>query len=171
MNQNKTCIIVGLSPSQDQSAIVLRAAKTFAERFDAELVCTSVNIGRYPVDEQPDGTVTSMPYDPDVAEERNEVFDTGLLSVVTDVLKGSTVPWQVQALAGGPAKQLAALAEEMDAEMIIIGTRDAGLLGSLHEVFNGSVAARLAHRQYRPVVVVPTNPDPDDEEPSAQVDE
>lgn len=163
MNRNQTCLVVGVAPSQPQNATVLAAARTFAENFDAELVCASVNTGRYPVDEQPDGTVTSLPFDPDLAEERREVFDADLLAEVTELMEGSTASWQVQALAGGPAKELARLADEMGAAMIIIGTRKAGLRGSLHEIFNGSVAARLAHSQSLPVVVVPGEPDIDDE--------
>jgi nucleotide-binding universal stress UspA family protein len=39
--------------------------------------------------------------------------------------------------------------------MIIVGSRRGGLRSTMHEFFGGSVAAHLAHRQPRPVVVVP----------------
>lgn len=38
---------------------------------------------------------------------------------------------------------------------IILGVRRAGVRGSLHEFFNGSVAIQLSRRQHRPLVVVP----------------
>ena len=48
--------------------------------------------------------------------------------------------------------------EELDARYIVVGTREAGLRGSVREFFNGSVAVHLAHRQHRPVIVVPLAP-------------
>jgi nucleotide-binding universal stress UspA family protein len=39
--------------------------------------------------------------------------------------------------------------------MIIVGSRRGGLRSTMHDFFGGSVAAHLAHRQPRPVVVVP----------------
>ena len=44
--------------------------------------------------------------------------------------------------------------------MIIVGSRRGGLRVSMHEFFGGSVAAHLAHRQSRPVVVIPLSPVP-----------
>lgn len=43
--------------------------------------------------------------------------------------------------------------------MLVIGTRE-GARGALREAVHGSVAAQLAHRQHRPVVVVPLDPVP-----------
>ncbi|WP_284328799.1 hypothetical protein [Demequina litorisediminis] len=40
----------------------------------------------------------------------------------------------------------------------MVGTREPGLRGTLHEFFSGSVAAQLSHRQHRPVLVVPLAP-------------
>jgi nucleotide-binding universal stress UspA family protein len=48
--------------------------------------------------------------------------------------------------------------------MIVVGTREPGFRGTVHEFINGSVAAQLAHRQHRPVVVIPLNPVTDDDE-------
>jgi hypothetical protein len=42
--------------------------------------------------------------------------------------------------------------------MIIVGTRKPNFAGTLREFINGSVASRLAHRQHRPVVVLPRRP-------------
>ena len=42
--------------------------------------------------------------------------------------------------------------------MIVVGSRRRGMRSGLKEFFGGSVAAQLAHRQHRPVVVVPVDP-------------
>lgn len=137
---------------------MIAVAATFAERFHADLVCASVDVGRYAIDTRPDGSVVSLSTDPDLADERVEVFDPKLRSSIAAALKDRGVSWSVRALAGGEAQELARLAEELDAELIVVGTRNAGVKGSLREFFNGSVAAQLAHRQHRPVVVVPLSP-------------
>lgn len=156
MERNSTSIIVGVIPGQP--AAVVAAAAVFAERFDADLVCVSVDASRYTVVREPDGQVLAMPIDSDLADDVVEEFDPDLHRTIAEVLDHHPVRWSVRALAGGPAQELAGLAEEVDAAMIIVGTRDSGIRGSLHEFFNGSVAVQLAHRQHRPIVVVPLNP-------------
>jgi hypothetical protein len=42
--------------------------------------------------------------------------------------------------------------------MFVVGTRHSGFGGALRKFFGGSVAVRLTHRQWRPVVVVPIEP-------------
>jgi nucleotide-binding universal stress UspA family protein len=156
-------VLVGVVPGQPTA--VVAAAARFAERFGAELVCASVDVGRYTVDHQPDGTVVSNSIDADLVDDIVEQFDPALRATLAEVLDNRSVPdnhhpvrWSVRALAGGAAQELAGLADELDAAMIVVGTRKAGMRGSLHEFFNGSVAVQLAHRQHRPVVVVPLDP-------------
>lgn len=149
-------IVVGVI--RDRTAAVIAAAANFAEHFDAELVCASVNGARYTIDTHLDGAVVSLPIDPDTADEAVELFDPRLHAAIADALKGRSVRWSVRALAGGEAQELARLADTLDAVMIVVGTRERGFTGSLHEFINGSVAAQLAHRQHRPVVVVPLSP-------------
>ncbi|WP_337007347.1 MULTISPECIES: universal stress protein [unclassified Microbacterium] len=149
-------VIVGVVPGHPPA--VVTAAAVFAERFDAELVCASVDPTHYTVVREPDGAIVAMPLDPDLADDIVEAFDPGLHNTIAAALEGHPIRWSVRALAGGPAQELAQLAGELDAAMIVVGTREAGIRGSLHEFFNGSVAVQLAHRQHRPVVVVPLNP-------------
>ena len=81
------------------------------------------------------------------------------------VLAGSDVPWSVHELVGDPALAIKGLAEDLDSPLIVIGTRRRGLGESIREFFTGSVAARLAHRQSRPILVVPLgDPASDDED-------
>lgn len=149
-------VIVGVIPGQPD-AVVLEAA-VFAARFGAELVCACVDTSRHMVSERADGGVTSVPYDPDLPELAEEGFDPSLRARLAALLDGRGVAWSTRALAGDPAIALGRLAETLGATMIVVGTRESGIRGSLHEFFNGSVAAHLAHRQHRPVVVIPLAP-------------
>lgn len=156
MTRGKRPIVVGVVAGQPSA--VLAQAAVFARRFDAELICASVDLSHYTVDTKSDGTVIGMPIDSDMVESKIEVFDSQLQQSIADVLDSTQVRWSVRALAGGAAQELARLAEAVNAAMIVVGTRERGLKGSLHEFFNGSVAVQLAHRQHRPVVVIPLSP-------------
>ncbi|QGH69757.1 universal stress protein [Pseudactinotalea sp. HY158] len=149
-------IIVGVIPGQP--AAVVAEAAILAGQVGADLVCAFVDTSRYPVRELPDGTVVAMPIDPDSAESDVAEIDPGLRDSIASALRGSRVRWSLRALAGGAARELARLADELDAAMIVVGTREAGLRGSLHSFFSGSVAVQLAHHQHRPLVVIPLNP-------------
>ncbi|WP_152349110.1 universal stress protein [Brevibacterium sp. CFH 10365] len=146
-------VILGIVP--DQPAEVIAAAADFAAHFDAELVCAHVDDSRYTVETRPDGTVRSMPIDPDTTAEAATEFDPDLQDRIAAALAGTNVAWSTRALAGSPAQELDRLADALDARMIVLGVRRAGIRGSLHEFFNGSVAIQLSRHQHRPLVVVP----------------
>lgn len=154
-------VIVGVVPGQPD-AVVLQAA-TFAQHFHAELVCATVDVNRYMIFDLGDGSMTSFPIDPDLADPGEPGFDPALLAHLTELLTDADVVWSTRALAGDPALALGGLADTLGAAMIVIGTREATVRASLGEFFNGSVAAHLAHRQHRPVVVIPLAPMPLDE--------
>lgn len=149
-------LLVGMVPQQPD-AVILHAA-ALAKLLGARLVCATVDISRYTVDEHPDGSVQSMTLDPDIGELREERFDATLEAHLHDVLEPIGVAWETRALAGDPARALTKLAEKLDAMIIVVGTRESGLRGTLHEFFSGSVAVHLAHRQHRPVLIVPLAP-------------
>lgn len=150
------CILVGVVPKQPDA--VLQQAAIIAKQLGARLICATVDVGRYTVLEHRDGSVRSLPFDPDLGELREEEFNPELLAHLTAVLGPTGVEWEVRALAGDPGRALAHLADTVDAMMIVVGTRESGFRGSMHEFFNGSVAVHLAHRQHRPVVVIPLPP-------------
>ena len=150
-------VIVGVVPHQSDT-VVLRAAD-FASALGAELVCACVNRTRYPIGENPDGSVVTLPFDPDLPEFTDEEFDPGIQQHIDEVLRGKPVRWSVRSVAGEPVRALAHLADTLDAEMIVVGTRD-GARSSIQEFFGGSLAVHLAHRQKRPVMVVPVSPTP-----------
>lgn len=151
----KPVIVAGVLP--DQPMWVLQVAGEFARTFSATLVCASVDATRYAMQALADGTMMAMPIDPDVVPEE-PAFPEDWLAEVGELLGPLGVEWSARQLVGEPSAELMTLADELDALMIVVGTRHAGFRGALHNFFAGSVALRLAHRQYRPVVVVPTAP-------------
>ncbi|MFJ6416277.1 universal stress protein [Paeniglutamicibacter sp. NPDC091659] len=146
-------VIVGVAPGQYPR--ILEQAAEFALRFGAELVCVFVDQARLPLSEGPDGSVRSASIDPDLADDTEETFDAGLAAELEHVLKDSGVTWRTLALAGEVSAALGRLAERLDAAMIVVGTHEHSVGGSIQEFFNRSVATHLAHRQGRPVVVIP----------------
>jgi nucleotide-binding universal stress UspA family protein len=146
-------IVVGVTPQQPVA--VLREAVRLARQFKAVLVCANVEAGSYVVAEHPDGSVESRPIDPDQPDWNTAVFNGGLAHRIHEVADQEGVRVEFRELAGDIAHALGRLAEVLDAEMIIVGSRRGGLRSTMHDFFGGSVAAHLAHRQTRPVVVVP----------------
>lgn len=157
-SSNESPVVVGVV--RDQPDEVLLRAADLALHLDAELICVTVDMTRYTVDELPDGSVTAFPIDPDAAEVVHEEFDNELANRIEQLLDGAGVKWSLHALAGEPAHELSRIAEERNAAFIVVGTRHEGFRGSVREFFAGSVAVHLAHRQHRPVVVVPLSPIP-----------
>jgi nucleotide-binding universal stress UspA family protein len=145
--------VVGVTPQQPVA--VLRESVRLAHQFKAVLVCANVEAGSYVVAEHPDGSVESRPIDPDQPDWNAAVFNGGLAHRIREVADKEGVRVEFRELAGDIAHALGRLAEVLDAEMIVVGSRRGGLGSSMHEFFGGSVAAHLAHRQPRPVVVVP----------------
>ncbi|HEY8912827.1 universal stress protein [Lacisediminihabitans sp.] len=156
MTTQSRSVVVGIVPGQSDD-VVLQAAM-FASRFEAQLVCAFVETSRYVVEELADGSVRSLPFDPDLPELRDEVFDPELAAHLGSLLAARNVRWSTRALAGDPARALAHLADAVDAAMIVVGTRRTSPRRGIREFFGGSVAAQLAHRQHRPVVVIPQAP-------------
>jgi len=139
-------VVVGVYPGQ-ADGVVLQAA-VFAARFDAELVCAWVDPGRHPRSDHADAPAVGA----------GAGFDPYLTAHLTRILGGHDITWSTRLLSGDPARALGQLAETLRAVMIVVGTRDGTVRGSLQEFFAGSIAMHLAHRQDRPVVVVPLSP-------------
>ena len=156
MTGHPRSVVVGVVPGQSDDVVI--QAALFASRFDAQLVCAFVETSRYVVEELPDGSVRSLPFDPDLPEMRDEVFEPALAAHIDSLLATRNVRWSTRALAGDPARAIGHLAEAVDAAMIVVGTRSRSPRRGIREFFGGSVAAQLAHRQHRPVVVIPLSP-------------
>jgi nucleotide-binding universal stress UspA family protein len=140
---------------------VVRAAARFARRFDARLVCAHVDPGAFVVAEHPNGSVESRPVDPDALAWSDGVFDPVLAERIASSVRVESVTAEFRELAGDIAHALGRLAEVLDAEMIVVGSRRGGIRSSIHEFFGGSIAVHLAHRQPRPLVIIPLSPVPE----------
>jgi nucleotide-binding universal stress UspA family protein len=149
-------IVVGVTASQPPE--VVRQAARIARHFEAVLICANVDAAAYVVAERPDGSVESRPIDPDQPDWDTAVFDGGLSDRIRALAGAEGVDVEFRELAGDIAHALARLAEILEAEMIIVGSRRTGFRSSMHEFFGGSVAAQLAHRQARPLVIIPLLP-------------
>jgi len=154
-------VLVGVIPDQPPRVIV--EAARYAELLRAPLLVVHVDVTRFVTYEDPDGYVHSAPIDMNIAAGEGELAKVE--AAATAVLEGRAVRWSVRQLVGDPAMALKHLAEQVDAKLIVIGTRKRGIGESIREFFTGSVAARLAHRQHRSLLVVPLGePVPDDQE-------
>lgn len=154
-------VIVGVIP--DQSPRVLKEGARYAKLFHAPLAVVHVDVTRFVTYEDPDGYVHSAPIDINIASGEGEL--TRVQDAAAAVLADSGVDWTVHQLVGDPAMAIKHFAEQIDARLIVVGTRKRGLGESIREFFTGSVGVRLAHRQHRPILVVPLGePVPDDEE-------
>ncbi|MBW0118937.1 MULTISPECIES: universal stress protein [Pseudonocardia] len=74
---------------------------------------------------------------------------------VRDVAGGALGGWSYHAGRGDPADLLVALAQEVDALMIVVGTQGEGVSAVFERVLDRSVSHAVIHRQHRPVLVVP----------------
>ncbi|WP_169583013.1 MULTISPECIES: universal stress protein [Microbacterium] len=154
-------VIVGVVPGQ--STRVLAEGARYARLLGAPLIVVHVDVTRFVTYEDPDGYVHSAPIDMNIAS--GEADFEKVQTTAQTFLEGHDLRWTVRQLVGDPAMSIKHLAEKVDAKLIVVGTRKRGLGESIREFFTGSVAARLAHRQHRAILVVPLGePVPDDEE-------
>lgn len=153
-------VIVGLQPGQPQH--VLDEAVRYAKLLSAPLVVVHVDVTRFVTYEDPDGYVHSAPIDMNLDAGVAE-FEQVQREAST-ALQESDLTWTARQLVGDPALAIKQLANKLDAQLIVIGTRKRGIGESIREFFTGSVAARLAHRQHRSILVVPQGEQvPDDQ--------
>lgn len=150
-------LLVGVD--EDQSPVVVSTAAALAAQLGATVVCLNVQSGRLitqrlpePLD-RPTGQVGF-----DDGDEPDNRFPEALDKHLTEVFSAAGVSWEAREVEGDPGKALARVAEELDATMIVVGTRRPGIRGRIEQLVDGSVAVHLAHRQSRPVLVVPQDP-------------
>ena len=153
-------VLVAVTPGQ--SARVLTEAARYAALLKTPLVVVNVDVTRFVTYEDPDGYVHSAPIDLHVVPGAEDV--EAVRAEAAAALDGRGVEWSVRQLVGDPALAIKHFADRIEARLIVVGTRKRGIGESIREFFTGSVAARLAHRQHRPILVVPLgDPLPDDE--------
>ncbi|UFS58687.1 universal stress protein [Subtercola endophyticus] len=146
-------IVVGVSPHVPNA--VLEQAVVFAAHFAAILVFVYVDAGRYVVAVGADGVELTEPIDPDLGDDEAQGFPAELRVRLEKSCADAGLPWRTAVSAGDPADALDRAAQALDAVAIVVGTHRASMRSTVAEFFTGSVAVHLAHRQARPVIVVP----------------
>ncbi|KQQ09848.1 universal stress protein [Rathayibacter sp. Leaf296] len=144
-------VLVGVAEGQRPE--VLRTAARFAKDFGAPLLVLYAAPDPYLVGEYVDPMTGAIPVVGRGRPSDRPTAPPSLVAEVESILDGAEHTFQVAE--GEPALALSDAAEKTDARMIVVGTRDSGVLASIAEFLSGSVAVHLAHRQHRPVVVVP----------------
>lgn len=160
-------IVAGVLPGNP--LWIVQVAGEYARTFGAELVCVHVDPARYAFQDLPDGSLMTAPIDPDLLDV-GPAFDEERLRALGGLLDPTGVRWSVREAVGDAADALIAVADEVDALMLVVGASRGGLRGAVRAALSGTVGVRLAHRQYRPVVVVPTAPEPDARDDEAPQD-
>lgn len=138
-------LVVGYDDSEG-SVEALRVAALLATRLGAQLhVLHVVDLNDYPVD-------------PDCAdwEERAKVALQHHRLHVQEQLEDWKGSWSYHSETGGsPVQCLSALANDVQALFIVVGTRGGGIGPAMQRLVDGSVSRGLVHGRYRPVLVVP----------------
>lgn len=145
-------VVVGVTSKQPE--VVVRTAARLARALHSDLVCAHVDPLAYVVAENPDGSVESRPVDPDGQGWSDQPFNPALADRLMAIASEEGVSLQLRQLAGDVARAIGRLADVIDAALIVVGSRS-GVRATMREYFGGSVAVHLAHRQHRPVVIVP----------------
>ena len=146
-------LVLGVCP--DQSPEVLLQAASLAKQMEAELLCVWVDPTQYTIERLNDGTVISSPIDPDSDGHCRLEFPPILFDELHRRFSELAITWSTRARAGSVSKELALIAIEHGASMIIVGAHRPSLRKSLNHLLNGSTAVKLAQQQLCPVLVVP----------------
>ena len=133
-------ILVGYDDTEPAKRALARAAE-LAGAFGAGLVVTSVAPVLVPAGR---GAAGIDPTDPP-AEHRAQ------LDHARQQLQGKGIETRFVNAVGDPAETIVAAAEEHDADLIVVGTREPGLLERL---LGTSVSQGVSHRAHRDVLIV-----------------
>ena len=133
-------IIVGFDDTDPARRAIERAAD-LAQAFGAKLVVTSVaplfvGVAR-----------TAGPLDPaDSPQEHREQLEDA-----RKLLTGRGIDADYVPAAGEPADAIVELADDRDADLIVVGTREPGIL---ERILGQSVSERVEHETHRDVLIV-----------------
>ncbi len=147
-------VVVGVQPGQGPDVVGVAAA--VAERFSARVVCVVVDPALLSTGVRADGSEIIEPIDPDTADSDPQQLPDEDMRVIRDLAAARSVDVEIVSRVGDPSHALAAVAEERDAVMIVVGSQTGRR--RMAELLTGSVAAHLTHQQHRPVLVVPHDP-------------
>jgi nucleotide-binding universal stress UspA family protein len=134
----------GQDPSSDHA---LLAAVDLGRRLGGRLhVVHVIDLHDYPINvDAPDW------------EERGAEAVAAEQRHVEELLADAPVPWNYEARHGDPAEVLCTVADELDALLIVVGSRGEGLRRALGRLVDPSISHAVIQRQHRPVLVVPAH--------------
>ena len=140
-------VIVAATDGSDQSLRAANAAAALARTNDAHLFIVTVV-------RPPEGWWGIVGAPPPAESLGNALADAQrvVLEKTVEAVDLEGVDYETVEEVGDPANQLAAFAEEKNADLLVIGQRGAGLV---ERIMVGSVADRLVHIAHTPVLVVP----------------
>ena len=127
--------------ASDSSRRALDRAAELADKFGSELFVTSVTplMASSPRSTGPiDPTDTPAEHAEELSEAQAQLRERG-------------VDAQVVAATGDPAGAIAMLAEERDVDLVVVGTREPGLVD---RILRHSVSAEVARRVHRDLLIV-----------------
>jgi nucleotide-binding universal stress UspA family protein len=161
-------VIVGVHP--EQAAAVVREAARLASALGRDLVCAYVTEDSYLTEwdrAEVRDAASLHPGDVEADDERVALELAAAIGAALDAGDetpgGDSAPsWTLRILAGDASKALGRVAVELDARLLVVGTRGKGVEHALEQWLGGAVSAHLAHDQTRPVVVVPLHGEPGD---------
>ncbi|MEH0111427.1 universal stress protein [Tersicoccus sp. MR15.9] len=150
-------VVVGVT--DHQPAAVLDTAADFAVRLGGPLILVAADPTHLPADPRtaadPDAPVVAL--DPDEQDDdARPRLRAALEERVAALRADRDLDPSIRLLPGDPADALAAVAQAVGAQLIVVGTADRSFRAGVREFFEGSVATHLAHRQPVPVLVVPS---------------
>lgn len=146
-------VVVGVVPGQPP--LVALTAASLARATGAPAIYFGyVDPTRVVVQEHTDGRVRHEPIDPDLADDDWTATEQALIDQLTEAMTGQDQTWHLRYLAGRADRALTHLARAVDAASLVVGThvRRHHRIG---DFLTRSIAVQLAHRQHRPVLVVP----------------
>ena len=147
-------VVVGVQPGHAHDVVGVAAA--VSERFTARLVCVVVDPALLSTGLRADGSEMIEPIDPDTADSEPQQLPDDDVRVIRNLAAARSVDVEIASRVGDPGHALAAVAEEHDAVMIVVGSQTGRR--RIAELLTGAVAADLTHQQHRPVLVVPHDP-------------
>lgn len=147
MNPWSPNVIVSATDGSEQSLRAANVAAALARTNDAQLFIVTVV-------RPPEGWWGIVGAPPPAESLGNALSDAQrvVLEKTVDAVDLTGVRYETVEEVGDPANQLAAFAEERNADLLVIGQRGAGLV---ERIMVGSVADRIVHIAGVPVLVVP----------------
>jgi len=144
-------ILVGYDGTAPAERALTRAAE-LARAFGSKVVVVSVSAPERPVIDG--GAFGLTPYyypATDISARSDEALWQQHRERVQELFAGFDVPVEFAGVSGRPAEEIVDVADEHDADLIVVGTREPGFLERL---LGGSVSEGVARRAHCDVLIV-----------------